>query len=176
MKIDFAELGRGPMIAHQVWVANMEMTKGNFCTQESLHLLCTPIAYLSSRNVYQHLLQMVLLQMILLQSTIIHPSLHQFLSPAMLDCPWLHTWSITPTITFWHILTTAHCPPPPHNVNAHRWAKHPVNFVLYFILQLLLNHMIRSLLTWIASTSIRRPLLSPDLAWSDSILLWLYKE
>ncbi len=51
MKIDFAELGREPTIACQVWVANMEMAiivtkvaKDNFCTQESLHLLCTPIA------------------------------------------------------------------------------------------------------------------------------------
>jgi hypothetical protein len=39
MKIDFAKLGRGPTIACQVWVANMEMAisiakvaKGNFCT------------------------------------------------------------------------------------------------------------------------------------------------
>jgi hypothetical protein len=51
MKIDFAELRHGPMIARQVWVANMEMAicvakvgKCNICTQESLHLLCTPIA------------------------------------------------------------------------------------------------------------------------------------
>jgi hypothetical protein len=50
MKIDFAKLGRGPMIARQVWVTNMEMAigiakvaKGNFCTWESLRLLCTKI-------------------------------------------------------------------------------------------------------------------------------------
>ncbi len=47
-KIDFAKLGRGPTIVRQVWVAHMEMAisvakvaKGNFCTQESLHLLHT---------------------------------------------------------------------------------------------------------------------------------------
>ena len=50
MKIDFAELRHGPMIARQVWVTNMEMAigiakvaKGNFCTWESLRLLCTKI-------------------------------------------------------------------------------------------------------------------------------------
>ncbi len=47
MKIDFTKLGRGPTIACQVWVANIEMAisvakvvKGNFCTQEALRLLC----------------------------------------------------------------------------------------------------------------------------------------
>jgi hypothetical protein len=50
MKIDFAELGHGPTIARQVWVANMEkaisvakVAKANFCTQESIGLLCTKI-------------------------------------------------------------------------------------------------------------------------------------
>ncbi len=48
MKIDFAKLGLGPLIVRQVWVADIEMAisiakvlKSNFCTQESLHLLCT---------------------------------------------------------------------------------------------------------------------------------------
>ncbi len=50
LTIDFVELGRGPTLAHQVWVANMEMAirvfkvaRGNFCTQESLCLLLTPL-------------------------------------------------------------------------------------------------------------------------------------
>jgi hypothetical protein len=50
LSIDFVELGRGPTIACQVWVTNMEMAisvfkdaRGNFCTQESLCLLCTPL-------------------------------------------------------------------------------------------------------------------------------------
>ncbi len=50
LTIDFVELGRGPTLARQVWVANMEMAisvfkvaKGNICTQESLCLLCTPL-------------------------------------------------------------------------------------------------------------------------------------
>jgi hypothetical protein len=126
MKIDFTKLGRGPStLARQVWVANMEMTisvakvaKGNFFTQESLCLLNTPI-YLSSRYVHQHLPQMVPPQTILLQSTVIHPSSHQFRPSAMFDCQQFCTQRITPTITLQHILTTAHCPPPPYNINAH---------------------------------------------------------
>ncbi len=50
MNTNFNTLGRGPTIARQVWVANMEMAisnakvdKGNFCTQETLRLLCTPL-------------------------------------------------------------------------------------------------------------------------------------
>ncbi len=50
LTIDFVTLGRGPTLAHQVWVANMEMAisvskvaRGIFCTQESLCLLCTPL-------------------------------------------------------------------------------------------------------------------------------------
>jgi hypothetical protein len=48
LTIDFVKLGRGPTLARQVWVANMEMAisvfkvaRGNFCTQESLCLLRT---------------------------------------------------------------------------------------------------------------------------------------
>jgi hypothetical protein len=48
MKIDFAKLGCGPTIVRQVWVAIMEMAisiakvaTANFCTHESLCLLCT---------------------------------------------------------------------------------------------------------------------------------------
>ena len=48
LTIDFVELGRGPTLACQVWVANMEMAisvfkvvRGNFCTQESLCMLRT---------------------------------------------------------------------------------------------------------------------------------------
>ncbi len=50
LTIDFVELGRGPTLACQVWVANMEMAisvfkvaRGNFCMQESLHMLQTPL-------------------------------------------------------------------------------------------------------------------------------------
>jgi hypothetical protein len=50
LTIDFVELGHGPTLACQVWVANMKMAisvfkvaRGNFCTQESLCLLCTPL-------------------------------------------------------------------------------------------------------------------------------------
>jgi hypothetical protein len=51
LTIDFVStLGCGPTIARQVWVANMEIfisvskvARGNFCTQESLCLLCTPL-------------------------------------------------------------------------------------------------------------------------------------
>jgi hypothetical protein len=50
LTIDFVELGRGPTLACQVWVANMEMTtsvfkvaRGNFCMQEFLCMLQTPL-------------------------------------------------------------------------------------------------------------------------------------
>ncbi len=50
LTIDFVELGCGPTIACQVWVAIiMEMAisvfkvvRGNFCMQESLRMLQTP--------------------------------------------------------------------------------------------------------------------------------------
>jgi hypothetical protein len=49
MDVDFIELGSGPAIARQVWVANVEMAisvakvaRGNFCTQENLRLLHMP--------------------------------------------------------------------------------------------------------------------------------------
>jgi hypothetical protein len=49
IQIDFYQLGRGPTLARQVWVANMEMAisiaklaRGNFCTHKSLSLLSTP--------------------------------------------------------------------------------------------------------------------------------------
>ncbi len=59
LTIDFVKLGRGPTLARQVLVANMEMAisvfkvaRGNFCTQESLcllrTLLDTPISQLLS--------------------------------------------------------------------------------------------------------------------------------
>jgi hypothetical protein len=50
MNTNFNTLGRGPTIARQVWVANMEMAisiakvaKGNFYTQETLRQLRTPL-------------------------------------------------------------------------------------------------------------------------------------
>jgi hypothetical protein len=50
MKKNFNNLGRGPTLACQVWVAYMEMAisiakvaKGNFCTQETLRQLHTPL-------------------------------------------------------------------------------------------------------------------------------------
>ena len=50
MLTNFEELGSGPTLAHQVWVANMEMAisaarivKANFCTQDTLHQLNIPI-------------------------------------------------------------------------------------------------------------------------------------
>ncbi len=50
LTIDFVELGHGPAFACQVWVAGMEtaisvfkVARGNFCTQESLHLFRTPL-------------------------------------------------------------------------------------------------------------------------------------
>jgi hypothetical protein len=50
MNTNFNILGCGPTIARQVWVANMEMAisiakvaKGNFCTQETLQLMFTPL-------------------------------------------------------------------------------------------------------------------------------------
>jgi hypothetical protein len=55
MEVDFAELGSGITIARQVWVANVEMAisvakvaPDNFCTQESLRLLRTPLRKTSS--------------------------------------------------------------------------------------------------------------------------------
>ena len=50
MEVDFIKLGSGTTIARQVWIANVEMAisvakvaRGNFCTQETLLLLCTPV-------------------------------------------------------------------------------------------------------------------------------------
>ncbi len=50
MNTNFSTLGRGPTIACQVWVANMEMAisiakvaKGNFCTQKTLQQLHTSL-------------------------------------------------------------------------------------------------------------------------------------
>jgi hypothetical protein len=55
MDVDFIKLGSGTTIARQVWVANVEMAisiakvaHGNFCTQETLLLLCTPLLKTSS--------------------------------------------------------------------------------------------------------------------------------
>jgi hypothetical protein len=49
IQIDFDQLGQGPTLACQVWVANMEMAisvakvgRGNFCTHKSCSLLSTP--------------------------------------------------------------------------------------------------------------------------------------
>ncbi len=51
MSTNFDELGHGPTLARQVWVANMEMAisaakvgKGRFCTHETLQQLRTPLA------------------------------------------------------------------------------------------------------------------------------------
>ena len=53
--MDFVTLGSGPTIVRQVWVANMEVAisvakvaRGNFCTQETHLLLCTPLIKTSS--------------------------------------------------------------------------------------------------------------------------------
>jgi hypothetical protein len=55
MEVDFIKLGSGTTIAHQVWIANVEMAisvakvaHGNFCTQETLLLLRTPVVKTSS--------------------------------------------------------------------------------------------------------------------------------
>ena len=55
MDVDFIKLGSGTTIAHQVWVANVEMASsvakvvhGNFCTQETLQLLRTLLLKTSS--------------------------------------------------------------------------------------------------------------------------------
>ena len=55
MDVDFVKVGSGTTIAQQVWVANVEMAisvakvaRGNFCTQENLLLLCTPLLKTSS--------------------------------------------------------------------------------------------------------------------------------
>ncbi len=53
-------------------------------------------------------------------------------------------------------------------------SKTPHQFFHYFIPQLLLGPMIRSVLTYTTFTSKRRLLLPLGLAWSDSVLLWLY--
>jgi hypothetical protein len=57
MSTNFDDLGRGPTIARQVRVANMEMVisiakvaKGNFCTQDTLQQLCIPIALPSNQQ------------------------------------------------------------------------------------------------------------------------------
>ena len=54
---NFVELGSGPILAHQVWVANMEMAisgariaKGNFCTQDTLQQLNIPIIFPSNQT------------------------------------------------------------------------------------------------------------------------------
>ncbi len=55
MEVDFIKLGSGTTIARQVWIANVEMAisvakvaHGNFCPQETLLLLCTPVQKTSS--------------------------------------------------------------------------------------------------------------------------------
>jgi hypothetical protein len=55
MEVDFIKLGSGTTIARQVWIANVEMAisvakvaRGNFCTQETLLLLRTPVVKTSS--------------------------------------------------------------------------------------------------------------------------------
>jgi hypothetical protein len=55
MDVDFIELGSGPTIVRQVWVANVEMAisvakvaQGNFCTQDNLRLLHMPTCKSSS--------------------------------------------------------------------------------------------------------------------------------
>jgi len=62
MDVDFVELGSGPTIIQQVWVANVEMAisvakvvRGNFCTQDNLRLLhmpsCKSSSYLRNKQV-----------------------------------------------------------------------------------------------------------------------------
>ncbi len=55
MDVDFVKLGSGTTIARQVWVENVEMAisvakvaRDNFCTQETLLLLRTPLRKTSS--------------------------------------------------------------------------------------------------------------------------------
>ena len=65
MNVDFAKLGSGTTIARQVWVANVEMAisiakvvRDNFCTQETLLLLRTPLlkttTHLRNKEVHFH--------------------------------------------------------------------------------------------------------------------------
>ncbi len=65
MDVDFFKLGSGTTIAWQVWVANVEMAisvskvaRGNFCTQETLLLLRTPLhktsSHLRNKEVHFH--------------------------------------------------------------------------------------------------------------------------
>ncbi len=65
MDVDFVKLGSGTTIAGQVWVANVEMAisiakveRGNFCTQENLILLHTPLlktsTHLQNKEVHLH--------------------------------------------------------------------------------------------------------------------------
>jgi hypothetical protein len=70
MDVDFNKLGSGTTIARQVWVANVEMAisvakiaRGNFCTQDSLRILCTPVTKtpVSMRTRYTPLLTPIVL-------------------------------------------------------------------------------------------------------------------
>jgi hypothetical protein len=63
MEVDFIKLGGGTTIARQVWIANVEMAisvamvaRGNFCTQETLLLLRTPVQKTSSHLQHKEVL------------------------------------------------------------------------------------------------------------------------
>jgi hypothetical protein len=127
LTIDFIELGCGPTLARQVWVANMDMAisvfkvaRGNFCTQESLCLLCTPL----DTPINQPLPPT---QTIIASSTNDSPHirLHSNWFAASscgppFDCQGFHTQNIAITITHHPVVTAFQFPPPPYDANEHK--------------------------------------------------------
>ncbi len=82
LSTNFDELGRGPTLACQVWVANIEMAisvakvaKGNFCTHETLRQLRIPLAFPPTNHHHQILSPMLVFA--LLDTYTIHHSPHQ---------------------------------------------------------------------------------------------------
>ncbi len=180
MPINFNVLGSGPALARQVWVANMEMAisvakvaKGNFCIQESIRLLSTPHSIPTTRILPS------------IPTTDPHTSINpattsiipNFVTPGSQSRKVRSTRSPYSKDQPHHQPSTNNHKRPlaiTSGENASQWVKLHTNYTHYFAQLLLLDLMIRSLLTFIAFTSKRKPPFLPDLAWSDSVLLWLY--
>ncbi len=162
MNTNFNTLGRGPIIACQVWVANMEMAikvakvaTGNFCMQETLRQLRTPLIL----PTIQHT---PITTTINIRNTSPNPPpiYHApIITPRTCACqaqPSLHFQNHTLTTAHQSHPTTLPCSPSSLDATTHQKLNHLTNFFHCFTQWLLHDHMIRFALTSTACTSKRK--------------------
>jgi hypothetical protein len=163
MNTNFNTLGRGPTIACQVWVANMEMAisiakvaKGNFCTQETLRQLRTPLTL----PTIQHTPIMTTINVC--NTSLNPPPIYH--APIVKPRPRACHASSTKT-PYSKQRTNHHSSTPPHHLilfpiflrcNNTSKTKSPHHFFHCFTRQLLHDHIIRFALTSTACTSKRK--------------------